>query len=376
MNKIAIYIHIPFCIKKCLYCDFFSFRFDISLFHQYTKALIKELKLNLNKDYSVRTIYLGGGTPSILPLDDLEDIIETIFKLVKVEEDFEFTIEVNPGTIDREKLKEYRNFGINRISIGIQSLNDEELKVLGRIHSSKEALEALDMAISVGFENINADLIYGIPNQTLESWRDTLGKTLKREELTHISIYGLMYEPGTPLYKALINGKIEPMSEDIEVEIFNVAQEILSKYGFIWYEISNYAKKGYECRHNLTYWRGENYLGFGPSAHSLIGNIRYSNTPNIKAYVELLLNNKTPKIWEEKLSPLEKAKELVILGLRLREGISLGVVYKRTGINIEGIFSESIKKLVSQGLLYKREDRIALTEKGRLLGNLVFEEFY
>ncbi len=332
--------------------------------------------MNLNKDYSVRTIYLGGGTPSILPLDDLEDIIETIFKLVKVEEDFEFTIEVNPGTIDREKLKEYRNFGINRISIGIQSLNDEELKVLGRIHSSKEALEALDMAISVGFENINADLIYGIPNQTLESWRDTLGKTLKREELTHISIYGLMYEPGTPLYKALINGKIEPMSEDIEVEVFNVAQEILSKYGFIWYEISNYAKKGYECRHNLTYWRGENYLGFGPSAHSLIGNIRYSNTPNIKAYVELLLNNKTPKIWEEKLSPLEKAKELVILGLRLREGISLGVVYKRTGINIEGIFSESIKKLVSQGLLYKREDRIALTEKGRLLGNLVFEEFY
>lgn len=324
----------------------------------------------------MRTIYLGGGTPSILPLDDLEDIIETIFKLVKLEENFEFTIEVNPGTVDREKLGEYRDLRINRISIGIQSLKDEELKILGRIHSSKEALDALDMAIEVGFENINVDLIYGIPNQTLESWKATLEKILKRERLTHMSVYGLMYEPGTPLYKALINGKINPMPEDLEVEIFDVTQEILSKYGFEWYEISNYAKKGYECRHNLTYWRGEDYLGFGPSAHSLIGSIRHSNTPNIKAYIELLSNSKTPKIWEEKLSPLEKAKELIILGLRLREGVSLNEVYKKTGINVKEIFSQSIDKLTYQGLLYKEEDRIALTERGRLLGNLVFEEFY
>lgn len=376
MNEIAIYIHVPFCIKKCLYCDFFSFRFDISLFHQYSKALIKELELKLSKDYYVRTIYLGGGTPSILPLDNLENIIETIYRLVKLEENFEFTIEVNPGTIDREKLKGYKNLGINRISIGIQSLKDEELKFLGRIHSSKEALDALDMAIEVGFENINVDLIYGIPNQSLESWKDTLGIILKREELTHMSIYGLMYEPGTPMYKALINGRIIPMPEDLEVEIFNITQEVLGRYRFEWYEISNYAKKGYECKHNLTYWKGEDYLGFGPSAHSLIGNVRYSNTPNIKAYIELLSNNKTPKIWEEKLSPLEKAKELIILGLRLREGVSLEEVYRRTGINVGDIFSQSIEKLISQGLLYRKEDRIALTESGRLLGNLVFEEFY
>ncbi|MBC7320828.1 radical SAM family heme chaperone HemW [bacterium] len=375
MNKIALYIHIPFCIKKCLYCDFHSFRFDVSLFHQYTLALIKELELRLNRDYSVKSIYLGGGTPSILPLENLERIVNTIYRLTKLEENLEFTIEVNPGTINEEKLMVYKNLGINRISIGIQSLIDKELKLLGRIHSSSEALTALDISVKAGFSNINVDLIYGIPNQTLESWKDTLEKILKRY-ITHLSIYGLMYEPGTLLYKSFIRGKITPMPEDLELEIFNTTQEILDKYGFSWYEISNYAKDGYECRHNLTYWKGEEYLGFGSSAHSLMGNVRYSNTPNIKAYIELLNRGKSPKIWSEKLSPFERAKELVILGLRLRDGISLSDIYMKTGIDIEEIFGRNIEKLISQELIYRRGDKIALTDKGRLLGNLVFGEFF
>jgi len=375
VNRVALYIHIPFCIKKCLYCDFHSFRFDLSLIYRYTQALIRELKLFLSTDYSVKTIYLGGGTPSILPVEALEEIVRTIYGSFKSDDNIEFTIEVNPGTVNEEKLRLYKTLGINRISIGIQSLKEEELKILGRIHSGKEALEALDTAINVGFTNINVDLIYGIPNQTLESWRYTLQEVLKRNP-THMSVYGLMYEPGTPLYKALIRNKIKPMSEDLEIEIFKATQEILSTYGLGWYEISNYAKDGYECRHNLTYWRGEDYLGFGPSAHSLFGNTRYSNTPNIKAYIELLDRGKSPKVWEERLSPLEKAKELIILGLRLREGVSLCDVYRRTGIDVGRIFSENIERLISYGLLYKKEDKIQLTERGRLLGNLVFEEFY
>lgn len=375
MNRVALYIHIPFCIKKCLYCDFHSFRFDLSLIHRYTRALIKELKLSLNTDYLIKTIYLGGGTPSILPVESIEEIVQTIYGSFKLDDSLEFTIEVNPGTVDEEKLRLYKTLGINRISIGIQSLEEGELKILGRIHSGKEALEALDTAINVGFTNINVDLIYGIPNQTLESWRYTLQEVLRRNP-THMSVYGLMYEPGTPLYKALIRNRIKPMSEDLEVEIFNETQEVLSTYGLRWYEISNYAKDGYECRHNLTYWRGEDYLGFGPSAHSLVGNTRYSNTPNIKAYVELLDRGKSPKIWEERLSPPERAKELIILGLRLREGVSLCDVYRRTGVDVGRIFSENIERLISYGLLYKKDDRIQLTEKGRLLGNLVFEEFY
>jgi oxygen-independent coproporphyrinogen-3 oxidase len=375
VNRVALYIHIPFCIKKCLYCDFHSFRFDLSLIHRYTRALIKELKLFLNTDYLIKTIYLGGGTPSILPVESIEEIVQTIYGSFKLDDNLEFTIEVNPGTVDEEKLRLYKTLGINRISIGIQSIEEEELKILGRIHSGKEALEALDTAIKVGFTNINVDLIYGIPNQTLESWRYTLQEVLRRNP-THMSVYGLMYEPGTPLYKALIRNRIKPMSEDLEVEIFNETQEVLSTYGLRWYEISNYAKDGYECRHNLTYWRGEDYLGFGPSAHSLVGNTRYSNTPNIKAYVELLDRGKSPKIWEERLSPPERAKELIILGLRLREGVSLCDVYRRTGVDVGRIFSENIERLISYGLLYKKDDRIQLTEKGRLLGNLVFEEFY
>lgn len=346
----------------------------MSLIHQYTLALIKELKLRLSRDYLIKSVYLGGGTPSILPLENLERIIDTIYKLSMLEKDVEFTIEVNPGTINKEKLKIYRNLGINRISIGIQSLVDEELRFLGRIYSSKEALDALDMSVKSGFDNINVDLIYGIPNQNLESWENTLENVLKRD-ITHISIYGLMYEPGTPLYKFLNRGRINPMPEDLELEIFNITQEILGRYGFSWYEISNYAKDGYECRHNITYWKGEDYLGFGPSAYSLIGNIRYSNTPNIKAYVELVNRGESPKTWEERLSPFEKAKELTILGFRLREGISISEIYMKTGIDILKFFSQNIEKLMSQELICKKDDRIALTEKGRLLGNLVFGEF-
>ncbi len=374
MIRIALYIHVPFCIKKCLYCDFYSIRFDVSLLNQYTLALIKELELRLNRDYLVKSIYLGGGTPSILPLENLERIVDTIYMLTRLEENLEFTIEINPGTINKEKLKIYKDLGINRISIGIQSLIDDELQLLGRIHSSKEALEALDISIESGFDNINVDLIYGIPTQTLKSWKYTLESVLKRN-LTHISIYSLMYEPGTPLYKSFIRREIDQMPEDLELEIFDVTQEVLDRHRFFWYEISNYAKDGYECRHNLTYWKGEEYLGFGPSAYSFMRNTRWSNTPNVKAYIELLNRSKNPKIWEEKLSPFEKAKELVILGLRLKEGVSLSEVHIKTGINIEEIFAENIKKLISQGLMCRKGDKIALTTKGRLLGNLVFGEF-
>lgn len=374
MNKIAIYIHIPFCIKKCRYCDFHSFRYDISLFCQYKSALLKEIERYSNQDYFIDTIYIGGGTPSIFPSEYLREIIDAVSSLGKISSYLEFTIEVNPGTVDREKLEGYKELGINRISIGVQSLIDEELKILGRIHTRDEALYSIQLAKEVGFANINVDLIYGIPGQSLESWRYTLKEVLDLN-ITHISIYGLMYEPGTVLYKSLIMGEITPMPEDLELEIFNLTQEILNEYNFSWYEISNYAKKGYECRHNITYWDGGDYLGLGSSAHSFIRDTRYSNTPNIEAYIRLLSNSKSPRIWIERLSPLEKAKELIILGLRMRRGVSLKEVYQKTGVDVSYLFKENIKKLVEEGLISYKDERIALTEKGRLLGNLVFEEF-
>lgn len=375
MNKIALYIHIPFCIKKCLYCDFHSFRFDISLFTQYKLALLKEIGLYSNRDFTIETVYIGGGTPSVFPLEYISEIVKAIPSLGKISDNLEFTIEVNPGTIDREKLEVYKSLGINRISIGIQSLIDEELKTLGRIHTKEEALYSIQLAKEVGFNNINVDLIYGIPGQNLESWGYTLRKVLDLD-ITHVSIYGLMYEPGTPLYKFLIRKRISPMSEDLELEIFNLTQEVLKEYDFSWYEISNYAKKGYECRHNMTYWEGGDYLGLGSSAHSLIEGTRYSNTPNIESYVKLLSSGKSPRVWIERLPPLERAKELIILGLRMKRGVSLREVYQRTRIDVSHLFNDNIKKLVDEGLISFKDERIALTERGRLLGNLVFEEFY
>lgn len=335
---------------------------------------MKEIKLYLDRSYTIKTIYIGGGTPSIFPLEDIEEIVDCLFSLGKIDHNLEFTIEVNPGTIDREKLEKYRNLEINRISIGVQSLREEELKLLGRIHSSEEALYSILLAKEAGFTNINVDLIYGIPGQTVESWESSLKKILELD-ITHISIYGLMYEPGTPLYRSLIRGKIIPMSEDTELEIFRVTQDVLRDYGFSWYEISNYAREGYECRHNITYWEGGDYLGFGSSAHSLIKNARYSNTPNITAYIELLNKNKSPRIWVQKLSPIDRAKELMILGLRLRKGVSLHNISENTGVNVKSIFIQNIEKLTSLGLVYYDGDRLALTEQGRLLGNEVFMEF-
>ncbi len=372
---ISLYLHIPFCIKKCLYCDFFSYRFDISLIHSYIDALIEEIAdVSLYNSYLVKTVYIGGGTPSILSEEDIEVLFNAIYRSFKLVDQPEITIEVNPGTVDKRKLSFYRSLGINRISIGVQSLQSEELKFLGRVHTSQEAVDAIELAVDVGFDNINVDLIYGIPIQTLDSWLLTLRKVLTYP-IKHISIYGLIYEPGTPLFKALNRGKFDPLPEDVELTIFNTSQVLLKEYNFLWYEISNYSKEGFECKHNLTYWECGDYLGLGASSHSLIENERYSNTPNIGAYINLIKMKQSPRIWIQKLSPLDRAKELVILGLRLRKGISLDDIYKKTGVNITKLYYNSIKKLREDGLIDFDGSRISLTERGRLLGNLVFEKF-
>jgi len=375
VNEIALYVHIPFCIKKCLYCDFFSYRFDISLVHRYTEALIEEIKnIKVRNTYLVKTVYIGGGTPSILPGEDMEVLFGAIYKSFKIINNPEITIEVNPGTVNERKLKLYRELGINRISIGVQSLQPEELKLLGRIHTPEEAIKSIELAEKVGFDNINIDLIYSIPNQTVNSWKATLKQALNMS-IKHISIYGLMYEPGTPLYKALTKGKVTPLSEDVELEIFNISQRILAENGLLWYEISNYSIEGFECKHNLTYWEGDDYLGIGVSSHSFIENERYSNTPNIGSYINLVKNRQSPRVWVQKLSLLDKAKELVILGLRLRKGINLVEVYEKTGVDIKKLYGKSIDKLIQEELITFDGDTLFLTERGRLLGNLVFEEF-
>jgi oxygen-independent coproporphyrinogen-3 oxidase len=343
--------------------------------HRYIEALVEEIRgITFYNSYLVRTIYIGGGTPSILQEEDIDILFDTIYKSFKIINNPEITIEVNPGTINERKLKLYRELGINRISTGIQSLQPEELKFLGRIHTSEEAINSIELAEKMGFDNISIDLIYGIPNQTVDSWKATLKQVLDTS-IKHISIYGLIYEPGTPLYKALNRGKITPLSEDVELDIFDTSQILLTENGFLWYEISNYSIEGFECKHNLTYWEGGDYLGIGASSHSLIEDERYSNTPNIGAYINLIKMKQSPRVWVQKLLPLDRAKELIILGLRLRKGVLLSDVYKKTGVDILKLYYNSIEKLKDNGLLNFDGNRISLTERGRLLGNLVFEEF-
>jgi len=289
LKELGIYIHIPFCKKKCYYCDFISFAGKEEIFKSYVEAVVKEIEnANLRK-YNIKTVYIGGGTPSILDSKEIEKILYKIKP--NISEDVEITIEVNPGTVNEEKLKDYISFGINRISIGLQSTENRLLEQIGRIHSYEEFLKTYNLAKKVGFKNTNVDLMLGLPNQSLEDIKKSLREIISLAP-NHISIYSLILEEGTKLEEMIKNNELQMIDEELERKMYWETKKILEEKGYKHYEISNFAKSGFESRHNLDCWHQKEYLGFGVAAHSYIEGIRYSNIEDIPKYIDNINNDK------------------------------------------------------------------------------------
>lgn len=374
MKEIGIYIHIPFCIKKCEYCDFVSYCNKKEYVPQYINALKKEIKNNINKEYKITTIYIGGGTPSSIEENYIADIIETIKLNMNEEnlkdfENIEVTIEVNPGTVNKEKLQVYKKIGINRLSIGLQETHNELLKSIGRIHTYEEFIKTYKLARKIGFNNINVDLMIALPNQTIQDIKENLEKITKLNP-EHISVYSLILEEGTPLYNKYNENKIKLPDEDLERNMYWYVKNTLENNGYMHYEISNFSKKGFESKHNMNCWNQEEYLGFGVAAHSYNNKIRYSNTNSIEEYIK-----GSNKIIHEKQTLEDMQKEYMLLGLRKIEGINIQKFKNKFAQNPIFIFKEQLNKLVDEELIIVDGNEIKLTNKGLDLANIVWEEF-
>ena len=380
-KPLELYIHIPFCVKKCDYCDFLSFPAEEKMQEDYVEALLKELVFygTKYKDRRITTIFIGGGTPSWLRADLILKIMETVRENFSVDRDAEITIECNPGTVTDHKFEVDKETGINRLSIGLQSAHNEELKRLGRIHTYEQFLKTYDMARKHGFSNVNIDLMSCLPGQTSLTFADTLKKVIQLKP-EHISAYSLIIEEGTPFYQkyeedAIRQEKGEPTqflpSEEEEYQTTKMTQRILKEAGYHWYEISNFAKPGYECRHNIGYWKRADYLGVGIGAASLIDNVRYSNTRDIYQYLKESSRHETA----EKVPREEQMEEFMFLGLRMPEGISRTEFEQNFHTTIEAVYGDVLRRLQQEEMLIKKEGRILLTEKGMDLNNYVIGQF-
>ena len=370
-SPMEIYIHIPFCIRKCDYCDFLSGPSGPEEQADYVQALLREIQaVEEGEGRSVSSIFIGGGTPSVLDERLLGDILREIRNRFKMEEDAEITIEVNPGTANIGKLQAYREMGINRLSIGLQSPEDRELKILGRIHNYGQFLETYQEARTVGFDNINIDLMSAIPDQTYEGWVKNL-RTVAELEPEHISAYSLIVEEGTPFAAR----KLNLPDEDTEYNMYEAPAQILKEYGFEQYEISNYARKGRECRHNVGYWTRQDYLGFGLGASSLYGKERFANTADMKKYLESSKNPEKIREKEPSLTREDEMAEFMFLGLRMTKGISKADFQRCFGCTIESVYGEVLEKYESMELLLEKDGRIFLSREGIHVSNSIMAEF-
>lgn len=379
MKKLEVYIHIPFCVKKCDYCDFLSGPSDAQTMSDYVSALCTEMELSREKfrEYCVDTIYIGGGTPSILDETLIAKILDTLRGFAHVDPASEISIECNPGTLTKEKLETYKKAGINRISLGLQSANNHELKSIGRIHSYDEFVESFKLAREVGFDNINVDLMSALPNQSLETYKMSLKKVIALNP-EHISAYSLIVEDDTPLKDKVFNNEVTLPGEDVEREMYYLTKELLEKSSYNRYEISNYAKEGYECRHNVGYWKRVEYIGFGVGGATLYQNLRYSNLREVIKYIAVLdeyADVEQLKTDVEVLSENDQMEEFMFLGLRMIDGISKADFKKQFERTIESVYGEAIEKLKSQELLIEEGDKIRLTERGIDISNIVLANF-
>ena len=387
MKEVGIYVHIPFCKHKCYYCDFISFADKNSLIEEYIKWLkyeIKEVGQGNRLDYEnklddlvlVKTIYIGGGTPSFIESKYITEILKTIKENFVVDEDAEITVEMNPGTVDENKLKDYYNCGINRLSIGLQETNNALLKEIGRIHTYEDFENTYSLARNVGFKNINVDLMLGLPNQNILDLENSINKILDLDP-EHISVYSLILEENTVLKNKVDQGILTLPEDEMERKMYYTVKNMLENNGYIHYEISNFAKKGFESKHNLDCWNQKEYMGFGAAAHSYTNNFRFSNIENIEEYINNFKNNKEEDnlIFHEKQNRESKMKEYMMLGLRKIEGVNIQQFKNKFVENPIFIFRKEIEKLVNEELLEVDGNFIKLTKKGLDLANLVWEEF-
>lgn len=373
-KEIGIYVHIPFCKRKCEYCDFISYSNKNSKIEEYIEAVKKEIELQKIKS-EITTIYIGGGTPSYIDSKYIKEIMTEIQKK-NVSKNAEITIEVNPGTVTLEKLKDYKEARINRLSIGLQSAQDELLKQIGRIHNFEQFLETYKMARKVGFKNINVDLMLGLPNQRIKDLKDSLEKIIELQP-EHISVYSLIVEDGTPIANKLESGELELPDEDLERNMYWYVKNILELNRYKHYEISNFSKQGYESKHNMNCWNQKEYIGIGIAAHSYRDITRYSNTENLGEYIRNVKNGKLERnrIIHEIQKEDDTKKEYMLLGLRQIDGVKISKFKEKFGDNPIYLFRNELKKLSDENLIGINEDNIKLTNKGIDLANLVWEEF-
>lgn len=377
MRRLGLYIHIPFCKKKCRYCDFLSFPAKETLIPQYVKVLCREIR-SLEKNYegfsyaahTIETVYFGGGTPSLLSGEEVKELLGTVRECFRLSKTAEITMEVNPGTVTKEKFEAYFEAGVNRLSIGLQSANDNELKRLGRIHDYARFSDCFQLARKAGFQNINVDVMTALPGQTMESLKKTLEKviSLKAE---HISAYSLILEEGTVLYEEFKGNPDLIMEKETERSMYELVKKLLSENGYEQYEISNFAKPGYESSHNSAYWNRTDYLGVGLGASGLLSNVRYRNETDFEKY--LMCDN--PVREKQPVSIPEQMEEFLFLGLRMRKGVSKGDFCACFHKELHEVYGETINKLKKQELIFENEEIICLTDKGIDYGNYVFSEF-
>ena len=374
MDGLGLYVHIPFCQSRCLYCDFNTYAGLEGLFEGYVRALIQEMALV--GPARVRTVYIGGGTPTALPLSHLAQILDAVHATFALEKDAEITMEANPGTVDAGTLAHLRERGVNRLSLGVQSFLDDELRLLGRIHTADQAAAAVGAARRAGFENVGLDLIYGLPGQATTAWQFSLDRALALQP-QHLSLYALSVEVGTPLAAAIARGHLPAPDPDLAAEMYETATEINAAAGYRHYEISNWARTlGHCCHHNLIYWRNEPYLGLGAGAHSWRGGRRWANVAAPDEYVARLQQGGTAMDREEKISPELEMGEMMMMGLRLvEEGVPWDRFRRHFDLEARQRFEPQIAELVDLGLLETNGERARLSPRGRLLGNQVFGLF-
>ena len=383
MKKLGVYIHIPFCKQKCYYCDFFSYANSEKYFDKYVQALIMEIDNFLqknNNEIEAETIYIGGGTPSIIDAKYIEKIMTKLQEKGLTEIAKEITIEVNPGTVTEEKLAIYKKIGINRLSIGLQSTDNTILKQIGRIHSYEDFLNTYELARKIGFKNINVDLMIGLPNQKIEDVKKSLEKIigLNLGAPEHISVYSLIVEENTLIEKLIDTGKLKLPDEELERNMYWYVKNFLELNGYKHYEISNFAKKGYESKHNLDCWNQKEYIGFGSGAHSFIGDVRFGNIANIEEYIKNCENSEFEKnkvIDEVEGDTFSKEQEFMLIGLRKIDGVSIKDFKNKFGENPIFVFKNELNKLVEEKLVIIDFDSIKLTNKGLDLANIVWKNF-
>ena len=395
-SPVALYVHVPFCRSRCAYCDFNTYAGLDDLMPAYVAALCREIEAAGGRwgRLTVPTIYFGGGTPSLLPLDLLAKLLHALRLTFDVLDAAEITLEANPGTVTPAHLRSLRGLGVNRLSLGVQSAHDDELRLLGRIHTWAQAMETVEAARVAGFDNLSLDFIFGLPAQTLSRWRETLEAALLLEP-EHLSLYCLSVEEGTALEQRIGSGELPPPDDDLAAEMYELAEEMLAQAGFFHYEISNWAKvtsqsplsnlqvlestsekiSQFVCRHNLAYWRNERWLGVGAGAHSWLGGRRWGNVRHPREYITALERGDRPVAEMEEIDHRLEMGETMMMGLRLAEGVRAGVFEARFGEPMECVFGEELRELRELGLLEWDGRAARLTARGRLLGNQVFVRF-